>query len=330
MSRLHTLFAGSLGLAILILCLPLSAAADTIRIVTPTATVRLNASETATAMLSLSAGTVIEDAVREGAWFKVTLPPDANGFRRLGYVTAKAVEVVATSAPPAAVRAAPIVAGRNDVVPAGSAPAAAPGPASSRDTVAVMDFEYGTIRRWWSGTWDVGKGIADLVVDELVNGSSMRVIERKRLVELLAEQELSASDRADISASTAAKIGKLLGARYLIFGSITQFSYEEGGIGGAGRLPVVGGLGVKTAKAHVGISARMIDSSTGEIIASANTTKQATRRNVTGAAAVGRYGGGLAITSSQFHDTILGEATKQAIQSTTQTLLTSMSRRGSR
>jgi len=41
------------------------------------------------------------------------------------------------------------------------------------------------------GNWDIGKGIADLIVDELVNDGSFRVIERKRLDAILAEQNFS-------------------------------------------------------------------------------------------------------------------------------------------
>ena len=37
---------------------------------------------------------------------------------------------------------------------------------SKRVTVAVMDFEYGTVDNWW-GQYDIGKGMADQVVDAL-------------------------------------------------------------------------------------------------------------------------------------------------------------------
>lgn len=298
--------------------------ADTIRVVSSQANVRLNAAETSPVMLALAPGTVLEDATRDGDWFRVTLPAEAGGLRRIGYVRATLVEVLSTS-PAATPTGAPSVRAAANVTTAPASRSDA-GPRST-DTVAVMDFDYGTIRRWWAGHWDVGKGIADLMVDELVNASALRVLERKKLLEILSEQELSASDRADISAADAAKIGKLLGARYLIVGSITQFSHEEGGIGGAGRLPLVGGLGIKTGKAHVGISARMIDSSTGEVVASGSTKQTATRRSVTGGARAGGYGGGVSITSSDFLDTILGEATHAAIRSTTESLLASRSRR---
>ena len=75
---------------------------------------------------------------------------------------------------------------------------------SSRPTVAILDLEFGAVQRWWEGNWDIGKGVADLVVDGLVEDGSYRVIERKRLDAILAEQNFSNSDRADPSAKTVA------------------------------------------------------------------------------------------------------------------------------
>ena len=40
---------------------------------------------------------------------------------------------------------------------------------ASRPTVAVLDLDFGAVQQWWSGNWDIGKGVADLLVDELVN-----------------------------------------------------------------------------------------------------------------------------------------------------------------
>src|SRR5450759_181847 len=71
------------------------------------------------------------------------------------------------------------------------------GAQTSRPTVALLDFEFGTVQKWWSGNQDIGKGIADLIVDELVNDGSFRMIERKRLDAILAEQNFSNSERAD-------------------------------------------------------------------------------------------------------------------------------------
>src|SRR5512134_672679 len=133
---------------------------------------------------------------------------------------------------------------------------------SKRVQVAVMDFEYGTIDNWW-GQYDIGKGMADQVVDALVNDGSFRVIERKKLDTVLAEQDFSRSDRADPSAAKLAKVGKVLGVRYIIAGSITKFGGEEKNYGAGGLVGgKLGGLGLKKAKTEVSLTARMIDATT--------------------------------------------------------------------
>ena len=135
---------------------------------------------------------------------------------------------------------------------------------SKRPSVAVMDFDYGTVNHWW-GQYDIGKGMADQVVDALVNDGTFRVIERKKLDTVLAEQDFAHSNRADPSAASLAKIGKVAGVRYVIAGSITKFATESRG----GGLAVKGiGLGAKKAKSEVNLTARVIDITSGEIVAS--------------------------------------------------------------
>ncbi len=84
--------------------------------------------------------------------------------------------------------------------------------AQKKKRVAILDFDYGTVRTdvaaIFGSDQDVGKGIADMLVDRLVNDGTYSVIERKALDKILAEQNFSNSDRAD--PTSAAKIGKLL------------------------------------------------------------------------------------------------------------------------
>src|SRR5919108_6116839 len=94
---------------------------------------------------------------------------------------------------------------------------------SKRIAVAVMDFDYGTVGYHWWGEYDIGKGMADQVVDALLEDGTFRVIERKKLDTILAEQDFSNSNRADPSAAKLAKVGKVLGVKYIITGSITKF-----------------------------------------------------------------------------------------------------------
>src|SRR6266704_119164 len=97
--------------------------------------------------------------------------------------------------------------------------------AQSKKRVAVLNFDYATVQSGvaaiFGSNQDVGKGIADLLVDKLVTDGTYSVIERKMLDKILAEQNFSNSDRAD--ATSAAKIGKVLGVDAIIIGSITQF-----------------------------------------------------------------------------------------------------------
>src|SRR4029453_6758680 len=153
------------------------------------------------------------------------------------------------------------------VVAAGLLSAASPSMAqgSKRVAVAVMDFDFGTIDNWW-GQYDLGKGMADQVVDALVNDGTFRVIERKKLDTVLAEQDFSRSDRADPTAAKLSKVGKVLGVRYIIAGSVTKFATESRG--GAVRVKGIG-LGGKKAKSSVNLTARLIDTTTGEIMLSA-------------------------------------------------------------
>ena len=177
--------------------------------------------------------------------------------------------------------------------------------ASKRVTVAVMDFEYGTVDNWW-GQYDIGKGMADQVVDALVNDGSFRVIERKKLDTVLAEQDFSASDRADPSAAKLSKIGKVLGVRYILAGSITKFSTESRG--GAVRVKGIG-LGGKKAKSEVNLTVRLIDTTTGEILISAKGHGESGKG---GGASFASGGFGVGTDSEEWRTSGLGEAQERA------------------
>jgi curli biogenesis system outer membrane secretion channel CsgG len=198
--------------------------------------------------------------------------------------------------------------------------------AQNKKRVAIMDFDYSTVRSsvdamFGTGT-DVGKGIADLMVTRLVNDGAYSVIERKALDKILAEQNFSNSDRAN--PDTAAKIGRVLGVDAIIVGSITQFGRDDkslgvggGALGGVTGRFGIGGVGKRQAKAVVGISARMVNTETGEILAVAEGKGESKRAGVsllgTGGSSGGAGGGVVDMSSRNFADTILGEAVGQAV-----------------
>jgi curli biogenesis system outer membrane secretion channel CsgG len=203
-------------------------------------------------------------------------------------------------------------------------PAHAQTAAKRRPRIAVMDFDYGTVQTASSAIFgtnvDVGKGIVDLLVTGLVKDGSFSVIERKALDKIMTEQNFSNSNRAD--PTSAAKLGKLLGVDAIIVGSITEFGNETkktnlGGGGGNWHGIGLGGVGHSNSKANVAITARIIDVDTGEILGVADGKGQSSRSSTSmlgGGGNWGGFGGGNAdFGSSDFQQTIIGEATKQAV-----------------
>jgi curli biogenesis system outer membrane secretion channel CsgG len=191
--------------------------------------------------------------------------------------------------------------------------------------IAVLNFDYGTVQSSvaaiFGSNQDVGKGISDLLIQRLVQDGTYSVIERNEVDKILNEQNFSNSDRAD--SSTAAKIGRVLGVDAVIMGSITQFGRDDkstgigGGGYGLGRFGL-GGVQRKKAKAVVGISARLVDTSTGEILAAVTGSGESTRSGTSllGTGGGGSGGGGAVdMSSSNFGQTILGEAVNKAVDS---------------
>ncbi|MGH9387934.1 MAG: CsgG/HfaB family protein [Vicinamibacterales bacterium] len=193
---------------------------------------------------------------------------------------------------------------------------------SNRPTVAILDLDFGTVQRWWDDNYDIGKGLADLIVDAMLEDGSFRVFERKKLANVLGEQDLANSNRADPDAKTVAKLGKVAGVKYLVTGSVTKFGTEDskkgvggGGFGG-GRFGL-GGVGMSKGKATVAITVRIIDTSTSEIMLSAKGEGVSSRSGLMlGGGAGGGGGGGFGgfqMGSSNFRETVIGEATEKAV-----------------
>jgi TolB-like protein len=63
----------------------------------------------------------------------------------------------------------------------------------------------------------LSKGLADMLISDLSKFYMLEVVEREKLESILAEQDLSNTDRFD--EATAAKIGKLLGAEIILTGA---------------------------------------------------------------------------------------------------------------
>lgn len=108
---------------------------------------------------------------------------------------------------------------------AGPAFAVAPD-AGVKPRVAVLYFEAHTED---PDMKEFAKGLAELMINDLLATDAMQVVERSRLEEVLTELKLGESRLAD--KSTFAKLGKILGAEFLVTGSIVKV--------GAGKFMLV-------------------------------------------------------------------------------------------
>lgn len=196
--------------------------------------------------------------------------------------------------------------------------------AAQKKRVAVLNFEYGTVApnvyAIFGGHYDIGIGIRDLMVEKLVQGGVYSVIERAALDKIMQEQNFSNSDRAN--PASAAKLGQLLGVDAIIIGSITQFGRDDKSTkvntGAFGRFgAAIGGVGRSKAKAVTAITARMIDVNTAEILGVSTGVGESSREGTSlagyGAGGGGGGGGAIDMTSSNFANTIIGEATTKAV-----------------
>jgi TolB-like protein len=105
--------------------------------------------------------------------------------------------------------------------PARSPGAAAPctrTPLPSAATVAVADFEGGSVSPD-KGTEFWRRALATFMIADLACSNNLRLVDREHLAAILREQRLSASDLSD--PATRMRVGKILGARYFIFGTYT-------------------------------------------------------------------------------------------------------------
>jgi TolB-like protein len=92
----------------------------------------------------------------------------------------------------------------------------------TRPGIAVMPFDNGGSYGQDKENFDaLQKGIAGMLISELAQNPAARVVEREDIQKLLEEQKLATAGRVD--PQTAAKIGKLVGARYVVLGTFLDF-----------------------------------------------------------------------------------------------------------
>jgi TolB-like protein len=102
--------------------------------------------------------------------------------------------------------------------------AGAPATAEQQDTrpgIAVLDFHVSQVgAQDREGAEALGPGLASMTLTELTAYPSVRVVERAQLQQILQEQNLGREGRVD--PATVSRIGKLIGARYMVTGELVD------------------------------------------------------------------------------------------------------------
>lgn len=85
------------------------------------------------------------------------------------------------------------------------------------DSIGIPEFDNKA-----TGGARIGKSVTDILVTALVKSKRFKVIERSSLEKVMKEQGLQHSGAIDTA--TAVQIGKILGVKYIMLGSVSQYS----------------------------------------------------------------------------------------------------------
>ena len=239
------------------------------------------------------------------------------------------------SAPPPAAAAAPAAAPAPPPLPPEPAPVAVsappPGPPTAaqlqaqKKRVIVDEFDYSTVKTQVQAVFntqqDIGKGIRAMLVKRIADANNLVVVERAKIQNIMKEQDFNASNR--VKQGSGARVGNISGADAMLSGDIVIFGRDDkkrsvkgGGIFGS----VVGGIAASKNedKAVVVVDYRLIDAETSEVIATGEARGESVRKGNALGAIGGALGKGVAgmqvdMTSSNFAQTIIGEATQDCV-----------------
>ncbi len=185
---------------------------------------------------------------------------------------------------------------------------------TARPTLAIVDFEA-TPGGWTLPPPRVGETVAALMVDRLVASSQYHVLDGRWLQDGTRSRPSIEGLRADAEAA---------GVDYLVLGSITRFSTENGQrtLGAAGFLPLLAGYRKNKSELVVGLMVRIVDVRTGEVVATATGQGNSTRtKRALGGVGLVRGGGAAGGSNGpsspmDFRDAQLDEAITRSVQAT--------------
>jgi len=173
-----------------------------------------------------------------------------------------------------------------------------------KHAVGVVDFDN---EAGYHSQWKLGYNMSILLESALYDTGRFVLVEREALGAIIGEQDLAASGRM-AKASEVAQTGKLRPAKYIATGALTEVEYNESSAGGGFSIRGIR-VGGSKADAKITIIAKLIDTTTGEIVAKQRITGEAGRAKLRLGISKGSFDGDI----GGFAQTPLGEAAQDCI-----------------
>lgn len=187
----------------------------------------------------------------------------------------------------------------------------------AKKRIAVFEFEDKSDHevRWWRDGQHVGQGMSDMLVTELVKSDKYIVVERDKIQSIMQEQALGASGA--ITQQTAAQVGKLLGVEVAVFGAVTEYGFKsqdvEASVGSGLRkklkIGALKGGGVEKHEVRIGIDVRMVNTTSGQILASESVATTKASRGLKVSTDFFDFS-----NQKAFDESIVGKAMREAIE----------------
>ncbi|MGE3955487.1 MAG: CsgG/HfaB family protein [Vicinamibacterales bacterium] len=141
--------------------------------------------------------------------------------------------------------------------------ATAPAQAQGKIRIAIWEIENNAETSWWFHS-NMGPAVRNTLDTAFAENPTLSgkfsVIERDKLNLIMKEQGLGAAGALD--PQTAAKVGKVLGVKYILVGGIDKFSINNT----RGGIAKFGGVGGNMVSATAMINVRLVDTTTAERI----------------------------------------------------------------
>ena len=183
--------------------------------------------------------------------------------------------------------------------------------AQTKKAMEIEAFDYSTVMTGvqviFGTQQNIGQGIVAMMTKRIAQDGKYTVVERRKVANIMKEQDFAASNR--VKQGTGARVGQIRGADLTMMGDIVVFGRDDRRNSGGGYKA--------TDKAVVVLDYRIVDTETSEVVLSGEARGESKRTSKGGGGGffVGGIGagGGFNMASSNFGETIIGEATMDAV-----------------